>query len=298
MAMNIYSTGRHRLGFGGSIRLAFKIVAGSFRLLRRYPIIVVPLLPVAAMVLGLSVALLFMPPLWLALPAIYAVAFALMFSFAISGNLLLQAHEGRRPSLLRAVSSPALLRMIPRVLLLATGWYVLVFILTAIEMAINALLSRISDDLADGVTRAIFGTIGDALRMAGFMLITIMTFEDLGLGRATGRLKALIAESPITSLAGLTLTKLASAAIFALLFGLTTLLAGIDSNVAGLAFIGLLGLSILGWVLAIYLEQLFVTGLYLYAAVPESPLVGILLGSVVGDQLPPLPAPDLAVPAV
>ncbi len=47
----------------------------------------------------------------------------------------------------------------------------------------------------------------------------------------------------------------------------------------------------IGWLLAIYLEQMFVTGLYLYSAAPESPLVDILLGDFVGSELP---QPELA----
>jgi hypothetical protein len=42
----------------------------------------------------------------------------------------------------------------------------------------------------------------------------------------------------------------------------------------------------IGWLLCIYLEQLFVTGLYLYCALPDSPIVKILLQDIIGHELP------------
>jgi hypothetical protein len=50
-----------------------------------------------------------------------------------------------------------------------------------------------------------------------------------------------------------------------------------------------------GWLLSIYLEQLFVTGLYLYSTVPDSPVVRILLQDLLGRELP---APTFAREAV
>ena len=48
---------KKKRGFFASLSLAFDIVAGSFRLLWLYPMLVVPLLPVFLMVLGLEFVL-------------------------------------------------------------------------------------------------------------------------------------------------------------------------------------------------------------------------------------------------
>jgi hypothetical protein len=48
------------------------------------------------------------------------------------------------------------------------------------------------------------------------------------------------------------------------------------------------------WILSMFLEQLFVTGLYLYGHEPDSPVVEILLRDVVGRELP---EPTVAAPA-
>ena len=68
------------------------------------------------------------------------------------------------------------------------------------------------------------------------------------------------------------------------------------TELAGMATVVMLPVMAIGWLLAIYLEQMFVTGLYLYSYAPESPLVDILLGDFVGRELPQpeLPRPELA----
>lgn len=41
-----------------------------------------------------------------------------------------------------------------------------------------------------------------------------------------------------------------------------------------------------------YLEQLFVTGLYLYSSLPQSRVVAILLQKHLGRELPVVPVPE------
>jgi hypothetical protein len=260
------------------MRLALRIARGGLRLLWRYPKLALPLLPIYVLALAALLSLLYIQSLPLALLVVFAVAYALMFSFAITSHMLHQIEEGGQPSLLKAVTSPATVRMIPRVFALSTLWYLLVTILVIVETAIRTLLGRISDDLADAVLGFIFGTVADALRMAGFMLVAIMTFEDVGLRPATGRLRAIASDSPVTILGGLALTKFVSLlSVLAVMFA--------PESLGLLIFIPLAAL----WILGMYLEQIFVTGLYLYSAAPESRLVAILLEDFVGKELPQLP---------
>ena len=262
-------------GFFASLGLALRIARGGLRLLWRFPILALPLVPIFLLVIATLFSLLFIQSLLLALPVIFAVAYALMFSFAITSHMLRQIEDGERPSIVRALTSPATVRMIPRVLALSALWYLLVTFLVIVETALRALLGRISEDLADAVVGFIFGTIADALRMAGFMLVAIMTFEDVGLRPAASRLRAIVSNNPITIVGGLALTKL---------IGLITVLAVMFvPESAGFLIIIPLGLL---WILGMYVEQLFVTGLYLYTAMPESRLVEILLGDFVGNELP------------
>jgi hypothetical protein len=215
------------------------------------------------------------------LVAIFATAFALMFSFSISSRMLKQIHENQELSVSKAIIAPETLGMNPRVLVLSIVWYGLVFLLVLIAMIIHSLLSRISRGLGDSVVRAIFGTISDVLRMAAFMMVAIMVFEDVGLGAAYNRLRDIVRNDATAALGGLVLTSLATGAMVLLLFGARYFF-------GGQAVVIMLPLTAVVWLLAIYLEQMFVTALYLFITMPESPLVEILVGDMVVCELPNL----------
>lgn len=279
---------KKRRGFFASISLAFDIVVGSFRLLKLHPVLIAPLFPVFLMVLGLLFGLLFIEDLYLALGLIFVVAYCLMFSFAISSKMLQQIHEGQKPSLGGAITSPSTMRMIPTVFLLSLIWYTLVLILVIIETAIKSLVSR-SESMAEMV-ESIFDTFANALRMMAFMLIPIMIFEEVGLGQGYQRLKSTLKNSPISALSGLALTKMASSLIFLIVVGIFQVVDSVSvvGFMVGSAVLGM------GWMLAMYLEQLFATGLYLYSTFPESPVVELLLRKHIGRELPRIPVPDVA----
>ena len=59
-------------------------------------------------------------------------------------------------------------------------------------MAINAIFDS---DGAEGIVSGIFGTIADALRMMGFMLIPIMTFEEVGLKDGFRRMRSILTDN-------------------------------------------------------------------------------------------------------
>jgi len=249
------------------------------------------LLPVFLFVVGLEFALVFViDGLVPSLILILVVAFELMLSFAITANMIRQIHEEKRPSLITAVTSGNTVRLIPRVFGLSIVWFALVLLIIALETALKALLSRIDKEgkLVDGLSRAVFGTIYDAIRMMGFMMIPIMLFEDLGLSEAFGRLKTILAESAVKALGGLALTRLTTTLIF---LGVVAY-SRFNTSTSLLGFLLMLGVAGVGWVASMYLEQMFVTGLYLYAAAPQSKVVGILLQDHLGRELPGLPAPD------
>ena len=262
-------------GFFASLRLALRIARGGLRLLWRFPKLALPLVPIFVLVMAALFSLLFIQSLFLALLVIFVVAYALMFSFAITSHMLRQIEDGARPSIFQALTSPATARMIPRVLALSAFWYLLVTLLVIVETALRTFLGRISEKLADAVAGFIFGTIADALRMAGFMLVAIMTFEEIGLRPATGRLRTIASGNPVTILGGLALTKLVA--------GISILVAMFIPESVGLLIFVPLGLL---WILGMYVEQLFVTGLYLYTTMPDSRLVEILLDDFVGNELP------------
>jgi hypothetical protein len=265
---------KRRKGFFASFWLAFRIAVGGLRLLRRYPHLLLPLLPTFVLVFLASFSLLFIQSLFVGLLVVFAVAYAMMFSFAITSHMLKQIEEGVQPSIFAAIVAPETVYMIPRVLVLSAIWYLLVGVLVIVE----TLLKRVNEDLADLVVRAVLGTVADALRMAGFMLVAIMTFEDVGLRPATGRLRAIVSDSPVTALGGLALTKMVSL-IAALVIMLVPEATGL--------FV-LIPLAVC-WIMAIYLEQIFVTSLYLYTTIPDGRLMGIVLEDFIGAELPALP---------
>ena len=276
-----------------SLSLAFDIVKGSFRLIRSYPVLIVPLLPVFLMVLGVEFVLLFfVVDLIPALIMIFVVAFELMFSFVLTSTMIKQIHEGEKPSIGAAITAERTLGLIPRVFLLSIVWFAIVLILVGIEMAINALLSRSKDggERAGRFVSSIFGTVGDALRMMGFMMVPIMLFEATGLSASFTKLRMTLKDSPITALGGLALTKVATTLIFLAIAGVNQ----VSESLGILGYLAVLAISGIGWTLSMYLEQIFVTGLYLYSALPESPVVEILLERHIGRELPRIPAPGVA----
>lgn len=276
-----------------SLGLAFDIVKGSFRLIRSYPVLIVPLLPVFLMVLGVEFSILFFAvDLIPALIMIFVVAFELMLSFALTSTMIKQIHEGEKPSLGTAITAKSTLGLLPRVFLLSIVWFAIVLILVGIEMAINSLLSRSRDGgaKAGGFVRSVFGTVGDALRMMGFMMVPIMLFEETGLSVSYKRLRGILTDSPITALGGLALTKVATTLVFLAIAGFNQ----VAESLGFLGFLAVLAISGIGWTLSLYLEQIFVTGLYLYSALPESPVVEMLLAKHIGNELPRIPAPGVA----
>lgn len=276
-----------RRGFLGSVELALKIAVGGLRLLWHYPKLVLPLVPVYVILILALFSLLFIQDQFLGLLVVFVVGYALMFSFAITSYQLRQLEEGAKPSILAAVSSPNTMRMIPRILTLSAVWYLLVMILVSIETALRALLGRISDDLADAVLNFVFGTVADAVRMAGFMLVAIMTFEGVGLRPAVDRLRTVASGNAVVILGGLALTKLLS---------LVALLVVMFLPEWTIYFI-LIPVGMV-WFLGMYIEQIFVTTLYLYACRPQSRLVEIVLKDFVGNELPEFPPKPTEQPAV
>jgi hypothetical protein len=260
-------------------------LAGSLRLLWRYPVLIVPLLPVFPMVLGVEVGVWYLDNLLVVLALIYGVVYALLFSFTITGNVLLQIHEGGHPSLVQAVSSPITLRMMPRVFLLGSIWFTLVWIVVLIGRVITALLSRVlGDKVAERITDSIFGVTAIAIRMAAFMLIPIMVFEEVGLTQGFRQMKSTLQDQAIAALSGLALTKVVTLLIALIVTTIPQIME--PSQAATIAAVAFLGT---GWMLTMYLEQMYVAGLYLYTVLPESAVVGILLESQIGRELPRAP---------
>ncbi|MGD8735636.1 MAG: hypothetical protein PVJ85_02675 [Anaerolineae bacterium] len=271
--------------FGQSWKQAYQILAGSLRLLWRYPVLIVPLLPVFPMVLGVEVGVWYLDNLLVVLALIYGVVYALLFSFTITGNVLLQIHEGGHPSLVQAVSSPITLRMMPRVFLLGSIWFTLVWIVVLIGRVITALLSRVlGDKVAERITDSIFGVTAIAIRMAAFMLIPIMVFEEVGLTQGFRQMKSTLQDQAIAALSGLALTKVVTLLIALIVTTIPQIME--PSQAATIAAVAFLGT---GWMLTMYLEQMYVAGLYLYTVLPESAVVGILLESQIGRELPRAP---------
>jgi hypothetical protein len=180
--------------------------------------------------------------------------------------------------------------MIPRVLTLSIVWYGLVLVLVVVEMIISAILDRVSDGLGRRVVRAVIGVMADALRLAAFMMVAIMVFEDVGLRASLGRLREVVRDKAVVALGGLALTSMVTALIGMVLVGINQVLGG--TELADMAIVVMIPIMAVGWLLSIYLEQMFVTGLYLYSYAPESPLVDILLGDFVGHELPRIELAD------
>ncbi len=196
--------------------------------------------------------------------------------------MLKQIHDGEEPSITDALLSADMLRLAVRVLGLSAVWYFLVLLLVTIELIISSLLNRISDGLGDTVVRAIFGTIADALRMAGFMMVTIMAFEDVGLSLAFKRLRATVADRSVAALGGLFLTKMVTAIIFGFIYVVIYMADYIQFGPLTAPII--LVVASLGWLLSMYIEQLFSAGLYIYSVAPDSPLITILLGGIASTK--------------
>jgi hypothetical protein len=295
MFKNMFNRGsREKRGLRGTLVLAGKIVAGSLRLLRQYPVLAAPLLPVFALVLVISIGLTSIETLagaGIMMGLIAFTAFSLMLAFGVTSQMIRQIHRGESPSLTQAVASREMLHMLPRILGLSVIWYTLVLLLVLVQMIVSAILDRFSDGLGESVVNAIFGTIADALRMMAFMMVAIMTFEQVGLRAGFRRVREIAEDHAVAALSGLVLTSLVTGVMVLLLIGLSQILESVSAAMATLIFVPSMAVA---WILSMFLEQLFVTGLYLYSHEPDSPVVEILLRDVVGRELP---EPTVAAPA-
>ena len=159
-------------------------------------------------------------------------------------------------------------------------------------MIINALLKRFfgKGNYGARIVNFIFGGIAYALRMMGFMLIPIMLSEEVGLSQGFSRMKSILKESPIQAFTGLALTRIVFVATALLLVPLIYLQIHLGLEISGTVMIFILyGMA---WCLGMYLEQIFVTGLYLYATQPQSEVVSLLLEKQIGLTLPEIQIPE------
>jgi hypothetical protein len=297
-----FFTPQKRGNLFGSLGLAFDILSGSLRLLRAYPVLILPLMPVFIMVLGVEFFFVSVENPFLLLINVFMAAYGLMFSSAITSCLLSQINRDEKPSLVRAISSPELVRMIPLVFLLSLVWYALILLLVAAEIAIGRLLGDNDGKTGEGSSGfidTIFGTVAAALRMMGFMLVPIMLFEDVGLLRGFHHLRKILTENPISALGGLALTKATALLTGIIYLAFRYILVDVLSAQAFVLslVIGILLLGI-GWTLTMYLEQIFVTGLYLYCTYPDSPVVDLVLGKHIGTDLPRIVPPPTVKPVM
>lgn len=116
------------------------------------------------------------------------------------------------------------------------------------------------------------------------MIRRVMVFEDVSVRAGFGRLREVVRDNAIVALGGLTLTSITGVLIGLAFYGIQQFLGSTEA--AGNLTVVMLPIVAIGWLLTIYLEQMFVAALYLYSIVPESPLVDILLDDFTGKELP------------
>jgi hypothetical protein len=120
--------------------------------------------------------------------------------------------------------------------------------------------------------------------MAAFMMVAVMALEDTGLRVAYRRLHEVVRNNAFVALGGLTLTSLATAFIAVVVFGMSQLSG--ESGLAPWTTLVMYPVMACGWLLSMFLEQMFVTGLFVYTTSPNSPLVAIMMEDFVGRELP------------
>lgn len=279
------------------LRFSKDIFIGSNRLILNFPILVFPFFLVCLVTAGLVFRYFGDPDRSLGWLYFFLVGFTVLYSFMISSNLLLQIQEGEEPSLFETIRSPKTLSMLPIVIFLSATWFMIFLIIVFIEMFLDILLLILTyspffnthlDEPASKMTNFFFGRNARVIRMLGFMLIPIILNEEVGLSKGYARLKFVLRSSnPITLFTGLKLTK--TAIMFIVIPLLIQFWEMISIELSTFNYVMMWIVIVFGWTLAMYLEQLFVMGLYLYTIQPDSRVVDILLGEHLGRELPIVP---------
>ncbi|HVS31103.1 MAG TPA: hypothetical protein VMS98_06585 [Thermoanaerobaculia bacterium] len=265
------------------------LVQESFRLFRRHPKVLVPLVAATLVYVPTVLYLDFGVPwedlrqrdaLLIVFGAVFLFATLLSVCCSVLLELLQDLESGREPSLGRAVASTLrlnLLQMIPIIIVWTVIWFLLV--------VIQAMLSRkkkrggsersfsaenASRALAGGggghfsFTAAYFRMLQKLVRMVVFLILPGIAWQGLSFPRAIRRGFTIFRAHPRQFLAAFGMTELVTFMLF--LPALLLLYASdlFDAQLPEGVWIGVILYIGCGWMYSIYLEQMYTAQLYLW----------------------------------
>jgi len=265
----------------GGVRTGVELVADAFRVFRRFPRLVVPLVATWVFVALLTLWLRFFRP-EVGLPMELLLGFGVVvlqaLLLAISCSLLLemveQVERGGPPSLRRAAADTVggnLLSMLPLVVVWSVVWFGLLVLEAVFEDD-----SRGSGDYsAENAARALTGgessllgvgfqALRKGVRMLVFLVLPAIAWEGRGFRDALRRGYGVFRDNVAAVATGFSLTYLIAGALF---LPVVVLLEATDVGVLQLSttqwylVIGYVGAA---WSFSIYLEQMFVADLFLW----------------------------------
>ena len=267
----------------GGVKTGTELVADSFRVFRRYPLLVVPLLATWVCIALLTLWMRFrVTPARLDLPVVLALAFGVIFLqallLAVSCSLLLemveQVERGGNPSIRQACVDTLernLVSMLPLILV----WSVVWFLLSVVEALFEDDPEDVGEPSPENAARTLaggessllgagFDALRKGIRMLVFLVLPAIAWEGRGFRAAVRRGYGVFRNNTATFVTGFSLTYLVAGVLFlpvSLLLWVASeglvVLSATEWSLA-IAYIGVV------WSFSIYLEQMFVADLFLW----------------------------------
>lgn len=271
-----------------SVKRDESLIQESFRLFRRHPKILAPLLG-AWLVYAPTVLYLEFGVPWEGLAqrdalliifgAILLFATVLSVCCSMLLELLQDLESGREPSLGRALRSTLhlnLLQMIPIIIIWTVIWFVLVVIQALLsrkkrrdrdrsfsaENAARALAG--GDGRRFSFTAAFFRMLQKVVRLVVFLILPAIAWQQYGFGRAIKRGLSIIRTHPKQFALAFGITELAAFLIFLPVALLLWGTAHFEIQLPDAAWFGVILYIGSGWIYSVYLEQLYTAELYLW----------------------------------
>jgi hypothetical protein len=266
----------------GGVKTGLELVSDSFRVFRRYPRLIVPLLLTWVVIAALTLwARFFRPPLtpqtalFLAFGLIFAQALMLAVSCSLLLEMVEQVERGGSPSLSQAFTDTInenLLSMLPLVLVWSIVWFVLSVIEAIFEdddrnEDSNYSAENAARTLAGGPSSLLglsLNALKKGIRMLVFLVLPAIAWEGKGFRAAVSRGYTVFRDNVSAIATGFSLTYLIAAVLF-LPVGII-----LEASSEGLITLSVtqwyLVIAYIGgaWSFSIYLEQMFVADLFLW----------------------------------
>jgi len=292
------------MGFTASLTQGWKLFTLSIAAIKRYPILLAPLILVWIVLAAIAVGLQYVGdiPLWLIFLLIFVVAYSISAACLVLLEVMQQIEAGEKPRLMKAwleFIAKDSLKVLPIAFVWAVIWFILL-ILQALSAKSRrksqaASLENTAKSISDMATPFSWFRLGldmveKLIRMTVFSILPAIAWQGLGPWKGTKRGIGIIIKHPVEFLANYGLTGIAVVCMGIPL----SIISYIDQSGTHLpvyVWIAVIIYSGIVWTLGMYLEQMSVALLFLWhlkweqAGSPEGGLSSIPQPQLLGGEV-------------